>query len=75
MKQIIVIDYPETFTFKVRKKMPDFEYGCEVRNKILRLELEKQNIPTDFYSYDDYAVEYVETKLEMPNYEFWYIGS
>jgi hypothetical protein len=75
MKTIIVMDYPATFTFNVEVTLPDFEYGCPVRSEILWSELERQNIRSEFHNYEDYIVEIVELPENMPDHEFWFLGS
>jgi hypothetical protein len=71
----VVIDcYPQTFMFFLKKR-PAY---LEKRTKILRKQLEKQQIPSPHHHYDDYAVENVETisDPETGHYlEIWHIGS
>ena len=61
MKTIIVLDYPQTFEFKVKKELPTFngEY-CEVRNEILLRQLRRQKIYSPCHLYTDYVVGVVE---------------
>lgn len=61
MKTIIVLDYPQTFGFKIRKELPTFDgENCDVRNKILLRQLKKQKISSPCHLYTDYVVGVVE---------------
>ena len=75
MKKIIVLDFPATFTFKVKQPLPDFKYGCPVRTKILWSELKKQNINSEFHDYDGYTIHVARVSEYMPDHEFWFIGN
>ena len=69
------MDYPATFTFNVEEPLPDFKYGCPVRTEILWSELARQNIKSECHNYTDYIVEIVRVPENMPDHEFWFIGS
>jgi hypothetical protein len=43
MKRVIVVGYPDTFSFETEMEFPKFKYGCETRTSLLHLELEKNN--------------------------------
>lgn len=64
MKTIIVMDYPQTFGFKVRKDLPFFDNDedvyCEVRQEILLRQFKRQNIYSPCHGYNEYVVSIVE---------------
>ena len=72
MKTIIINHYPATFTFKVRKELPEFEDYCEIREEILHRQLRKQKIYSPCHSYSEYIVEAIET---FDGGEEWIIGA
>lgn len=72
MKIIIINDYPATFTFKVRKELPEFNDYCEIRQEILLRQFRKQKIYSPCHSYVEYAIEMVET---FDGGEEWILGS
>ena len=72
MKQVIVVEYPDTFSFKTDVEFPKFKYGCKIRTILLHLELLKNKIHSPCHYYDDYIVESIEIKNDI---EYWYIGS
>ncbi len=72
MKLICIYDYPTTFSFHVRKDLPDFQEHCEIRQEILLRQLRKQKVDSPCHSYNEYVVEMVEPFLHG---EIWIIGS
>jgi len=72
MKRIIIQDYPATIYFDVKKKLPTFEYGCKVRQKILLRQLKRWAVDSPIHKYNDYVVEAVESLYDG---EIWIIGS
>ncbi len=72
MKTIIINDYPATFTFKVRKELPEFTFDCPVRNAILHYQLRKQQIDSPCHGYSEYGVDAIEV---FEGGEEWIIGS
>ena len=75
MKSIIVVEYPQTFSFKVRKELPPFEYGCETRWNILQYQFKKQKIESPCHLWSEYVLEFVKSDEEFPDTEYWYLGS
>lgn len=71
-KLIVVMGYPATFSFTTLEDFPPFEYGCEVRRKLLVKELEKQKIPSPCHGYEEYVVETIE---QGDGWEQWHLGS
>jgi hypothetical protein len=71
-KRILIVDYPTTMTFEVRKELPEFNDYCEVRQKILLYQLRKQKIESPCHSYTDYVVEDI---FPLNDGEVWIIGS
>ena len=69
---ITVVGYPDTFSFVTRQVLPEFEWNCPVRNKILLKKLRELDIDSPYHGYDDYGVDKVEKKY---NQEFWYLVS
>lgn len=78
MKTIIVMDYPQTFSFKVRKELPKFNEDdyCEVRREILIRQMKRQNIDSPCHSYYDYVVGIVK-EFDNGNIkgEIWHLFS
>jgi hypothetical protein len=72
MKRIVIEHYPATFIFDVRKELPEFEYGCKVRQEILLRQLKRQNIDSPCHAYSDYVIEHVEKHYTG---EYWILGS
>lgn len=72
MKTIQINHYPATFSFKVRKDLPEFQFNCPVRNKILLYQLKKQRIDSPCHSYEDYGVDIV---IPTETGEIWELGS
>lgn len=72
MKTITVLDYPQTFSFKVKKELPTFEYGCEERRRILIRQMKRQDIFSPCHLYTDYVVEEV---ISNGTQEYWRLGS
>jgi len=72
MKRVIVVGYPDTFSFETEMEFPKFKYGCETRTSLLYLELEKNKISSPCHEYTDYIVESIEIKNDI---EYWQLGS
>jgi hypothetical protein len=72
MKRVIVVGYPDTFSFETEMEFPKFKYGCETRTSLLHLELEKNKISLPCHYYTDYIVEQIEVISEI---ELWHLGS
>jgi hypothetical protein len=75
MTTITICEYPQTFTFKTRKTLPPFEYGCEVRTKIAQDAMRRHKVSSPSHGYCEYVVEEVCTAEFLPNQEYWYLGS
>lgn len=69
---ITVVDYPDTFSFITREELPEFEWNCSVRNKILHKKMRELDINSPYHAWTDYGVEEVVKKYGQ---EFWYLGS
>lgn len=69
---ITVVGYPDTFSFITRQKLPEFEYGCEVRNSIVKKKMKELKVYSPCHSYDDYVVAIVDKKYRQ---EFWHLES
>jgi len=72
MKRVIIIGYPETFSFETAVEFPKFVYGCNTRTSLLHLELERNKIHSPCHDYHDYIVENIEVFSEI---ELWHLGS
>jgi hypothetical protein len=75
MKTITICHYPQTFSFKTKKELPPFEYGCQIRTKLAEQAMRRHNIYSPSHGYDEYIVETVDINTENPNHELWYLGS
>lgn len=75
MTTITICVYPQTFTFKTKKELPPFEYGCKVRTKLVQSSMKRKKIPSPCHGYDEYVVEQIATCEFIPNEEYWYLGS
>lgn len=75
MTTITICEYPQTFTFKTKKKLPPFKYGCEVRTKLAHDAMKRYKVSSPSHSYCEYVVEEVCTAHFLPNQEYWYLGS
>lgn len=73
-QEIIVIDYPETFRFRTKAELPEFDdnEGCDVRCRELLKAMKAQKINSPCHAYEDYAVSTV-TKLQYG--ERWTLDS
>lgn len=71
---IIVQEYPCTFNFKTRKKLPKFRYDCPTRRKILVDAMRRMKIKSPSHLYTDYVVEVIEC-YPAENAEVWHLGS
>lgn len=77
-KFIVVMHYPQTFTFFTDETLTDFneETGCSLRDRILHEELENQNIETPYHHYTEYVVEEVQSIMFGGiQTELWGLGS
>ncbi len=77
-KFIVVIHYPETFTFFTNETLTDFndETGCSLRDRILHDEMKRQNIDSPYHNHTDFAVEEVEIiTFGGIETELWGLGS
>jgi hypothetical protein len=71
-KLIIVTDYPSTFSFHTKEKLPRFKFDCPVRTRIIQEELVKQKIETPYHEPNHYMVEEI-TRFEGG--EIWGLGT
>ena len=71
-KLIIIVNYPDTFSFYIDEELPRFKFDCPVRTKLLREQLEKQQIECPYHRYEDYNVEIME---RFKSGEVWFVGS
>jgi hypothetical protein len=69
---ITVVGYPDTFSFITRQELPEFDWNCPVRRKILHKKLKELNVDSPYHSWTDYGVDEVVKKYGQ---EFWYLGS
>jgi len=69
---ITVVGYPDTFSFVTRQVLPEFEWNCPVRNKILYKKLRELKIDSPCHGYSEYGLEEIVKKYGQ---EFWYLGS
>jgi hypothetical protein len=69
---ITVVGYPDTFSFVTRQSLPEFEWNCPVRRKILHKKLKELDVDSPSHAWTDYGVDEVVKKY---NQEFWYLGS
>lgn len=74
MNRIMILDYPETMLFNVKKELPEFTDYCEVRQKILLYQLKKKKIHSPCHDYKDYVIEMVQ-EYPQEKIEIWTIGS
>ncbi len=77
-KLIVVMHYPQTFTFTTNETLTEFneETECSLRNRILHDELKRQKIESPYHAYTDYVVEIVETAvIGDTEIELWTLGS
>lgn len=70
--RIQINNYPSTFSFHTRKKLPEFEYGCQTRVTILHKKMNKLKPDSPYHSYEDFTVEVV---YKTPDGEIWQLGS
>lgn len=70
--QIIILDYPTTFSFNIEEELPEFGYGCETRTSILHRQIIQHQIETTCHNPSDYLVEVIYT---FSGGEIWEIGS
>ena len=75
MTKITICHYPQTFSFKTKKELPPFKYGCEIRTKLAEQAMRRHNTHSPCHDYDEYVVEIVDIDTEKPNQEFWQLGS
>lgn len=69
--KIKVMNYPRTFSFDTKEKLPPFKYGCSVRTAIVQKQLAKitynvLHVPKDFI---------VERVRKTATGETWHLGS
>jgi hypothetical protein len=69
---ITVVGYPDTFSFITRQELPEFEWNCPVRRKILHKKMRELDINSPYHAWTDYGVDEVVKKYGQ---EFWYLGS
>ena len=69
---ITVVGYPDTFSFVTRQTLPEFQWNCPVRNKILLKKLRELDVDSPCHAWTDYGVEIINKKYGQ---EFWYLGS
>lgn len=69
---ITVVDYPETFSFITRQKLPKFSFDCQTRYKILQKKLRQLNVDSAAHDWKDFNIEQV---VEKYGQEFWYLGT
>jgi hypothetical protein len=69
---ITVVGYPDTFSFITRQELPEFEWDCPVRRKILHKKMRELDINSPYHAWTDYGLEEVVKKYGQ---EFWYLGS
>jgi hypothetical protein len=69
---ITVVGYPDTFSFITRQELPEFEWDCPVRRKILHKKMRELDINSPYHAWTDYGLEQVVKKYGQ---EFWYLGS
>lgn len=77
MTRIQIKEYPDTFEFNIRTKLPKFKNGkgfkyCDIRNELLYKYLKKLNINSPYHHYGDYVVEVV---TKTSDGEIWQLGS
>lgn len=75
MTTITICDYPQTFTFRTKKVLPPFSYGCEIRTKLAEQAMKRHKIHSPCHGYNEYVVEIVDTISFLPNEEYWHLGS
>jgi hypothetical protein len=75
MKTITICEYPQTFTFKTKKVLPPFTYGCEIRTKLAEQAMKRHKIDSPCHGYNEYVVEDIKVVPFLPNQEYWYLGS
>ena len=76
--KIMIMGYPDTFSFTTINKLPKFKYGCEVRGEILLKMLNALKIHSPCHAYEDYLVEVIDqfkNSTGEVNIEHWYLGS
>ena len=70
--KIIIEVYPINMTFYTKKRLPIFQYGCEVRTALLH-KMMQGALYTAPHIVTDFIVEYVTRVSE--DCEIWDIGS
>jgi hypothetical protein len=70
--KIIIEDYPINMTFNTKKRLPIFQYGCEVRTALFH-KMMRGALYTDPHIVTDFIVENV-TRISK-DCEIWDIGS
>lgn len=75
MTTITICDYPQTFSFKTKKELPPFQYGCEIRTKLAQQAMKRHNIYSPCHGWNEYIVEVVDVDTENTNHEYWQLGS
>ena len=73
--KITICEYPQTFTFKTKKVLPPFTYGCKIRTMLAEQAMKRHKIYSPCHGYNEYVVEIVITAGLPPNEEYWYLGS
>lgn len=71
--KVTIKDYPETFTFETKAKLPLFnKKHCRKRDGVLHRALALLNINSPLHAYGDYTVESVQKTKDG---EVWELGS